>query len=528
MIKKSFTKNFLRGVFNMNVKKTIASIAAIAMVASATSLAPLFTGTSISAEENDDTVVAAADDEVEGGEEEGGEEDGDGDGNGDGSSDGEDDDEPVTTPTLTLGGSGTVDSVTGGSGSVAVSGTTVTVTLTPADDGTIAGQPENGTEGARQNYHVVIPVTNLSSDWVFADNSQYQFDSNDNRDWNITSGSLKLWLPVESGSCTVVLKNSKTNATFSITVTTVNGSTVVVTPEEPEEPAVTEPTDAEKAAQAFANLESGYFTWGFDWVDVNDQNHLNTITEQLNTYADVEGAEVSLVNYTAGENGMVTFTIKVKVGDEEVTRDVTLQCKAPEAPVVPDTPVTIPDPIIYVPGTGASVSVSSEAISNAVSSSAQITASRKADITVNAAETDVTPQMVEAFVKNKNSKTLTLQYSSALKVSVNKSDINDADANLDFSVSGEKFLSSKTVKNNKTLKNASKIIQIDFVNKGDLEGVDKVTIKSKAGIGYAGKTVTIYEYVNGKLVKAGVAKVNGAGLVKFDTDHLGQFVIAVQ
>ncbi len=51
MTEKVIYKNILRGVFNMNVKKTIASIAAIAMVASATSLAPLFTGTSISADE---------------------------------------------------------------------------------------------------------------------------------------------------------------------------------------------------------------------------------------------------------------------------------------------------------------------------------------------------------------------------------------------------------------------------------------------------------------------------------------------
>ncbi|MDE6133299.1 MAG: hypothetical protein K2G04_07995, partial [Oscillospiraceae bacterium] len=48
----------------MNVKKTIASIAAIAMVASATSLAPLFTGTSISATEEvvDDVTPPAGED----------------------------------------------------------------------------------------------------------------------------------------------------------------------------------------------------------------------------------------------------------------------------------------------------------------------------------------------------------------------------------------------------------------------------------------------------------------------------------
>ena len=631
MIKKSFTKNFLRGVFNMNVKKTIASIAAIAMVASATSLAPLFTGTSISADElvgaetpetetnpedeliedpnagislfsvadtdhsghttantvdgisgatgtvttEDGTVTVTltqtSEAAIEGTAHGGVDQyhviipvDGIGDGwsfdsgynwdDGDNHSfnisenllrlwlpitakeDGytivlKKDSETKTivvktvvveyeapAPTLTVTG-GSVDQ--GGTGTVAVDGTTVTVTLDNASE----GLPQEGDDDGTPNYHVVIPVTGLTTDWVFDASSEYQFDSNANKTWNIDDGQLKLWLPIESGTCRVVLK--KDDTTVTIVVTTVNGSTIV-TPVPPVVTEPTEPTDAEKLETAIATLEDGYFNWDFTWIDVNDQGHLDNLISQAAANAGVEGTEVSLVNYTTGSNGMVTFTIKFKVGTEEVTRDVTLQCKAPEAPVVPDTPVTIPDPIIYVPGTGVSVSVSSEAISNAVSSPAQITASRKAEITVNAADTEVTPAMVEAFVKNKNAKTLTLQYSSALKVSVNKSDINDADANLDFSVTGEKFLSSKTIKNNKTLKKASKVVQIDFVNKGDLEGIDKVTIKSKAGIGYAGKTVTIYEYVNGKLVKVGVGKVNGAGLVKFDTDHLGQFVIAVQ
>ena len=111
-----------------------------------------------------------------------------------------------------------------------------------------------------------------------------------------------------------------------------------------------------------------------------------------------------------------------------------------------------------------------------------------------------------------------------MKVAIAKADISDASANLDFSVSGEKFLSSSQVKK----LGAEKVVQLDFVSTGKLDGVDKATIKSSVGMGYVGKTVTVYEMVNGKLVKVGVAKVNGAGIVKFDTDHLGQFVLAVK
>ncbi|MDE6594589.1 MAG: hypothetical protein K2K44_01110, partial [Oscillospiraceae bacterium] len=167
---------------------------------------------------------------------------------------------------------------------------------------------------------------------------------------------------------------------------------------------------------------------------------------------------------------------------------------------------------------------SSAGTEQTVSSPAQINASQKADVTVNAAETAVTPDMVKAFTKNKSAKTLTLQYSSSLKISIDKDSITSASADLDFSVSGKNFLSAKQLKKI----SAEKIVQLDFVNKGDLEGIDKVTIKSRVGVDYMGKTVTIYEYKNGKLVKVGTAEVNGAGIVKFNTNYLGQFVLAVE
>ena len=131
--------------------------------------------------------------------------------------------------------------------------------------------------------------------------------------------------------------------------------------------------------------------------------------------------------------------------------------------------------------------------------------------------------MVAAFTKNKNAKTLTLNYSSVLKVSVAKEDINGAAA-LNFSISSRNFLSAKDI--NKL--DASKVVQLDFAGEGKLDGVDKVSVKYRVGAKFIGQTVNVYEYVNGKLVKVGTGKVNAAGIVKFNTDHYGQFVLAVE
>ena len=274
--------------------------------------------------------------------------------------------------------------------------------------------------------------------------------------------------------------------------------------------------------------------WDYSWVPVSELESWGAREAVKNIKAELERAfgltaDVSLVSYTVGENGKVTFSVKVTVGGEEATRDVTLQCGDDNASGgdVSDggdeeETTTIPDPIVYTPGS--SSASSSEAAEQVAESSKDVAASRKPDITVNAAESGVSSDIVAAFTSNKSAKTLTLKYSSTLKVAIAKADISDASANLDFSVSGEKFLSSSQVKK----LGAEKVVQLDFVSTGKLDGVDKATIKSSVGMGYVGKTVTVYEMVNGKLVKVGVAKVNGAGIVKFDTDHLGQFVLAVK
>ena len=133
--------------------------------------------------------------------------------------------------------------------------------------------------------------------------------------------------------------------------------------------------------------------------------------------------------------------------------------------------------------------------------------------------------MVTAFTKNKNAKTLTLQYSSSLKIAIDKGDISNSAANLDFSVSVKSFLPASAIKK---LDSAEKIVQINFAGAGELNGVDKVTIKSRVGAKYCGQTAVVYEYVNGKLVKIGTGKINAAGIINFKTDHFSQFVIAVE
>ena len=214
--------------------------------------------------------------------------------------------------------------------------------------------------------------------------------------------------------------------------------------------------------------------------------------------------------------------------------------QAPVDPVTPpaDTPVTPPTdtrpsrPESTPAGATATTTPSSSSTGTAsvttVSTPVQIAASKNSNITVNAAETDVTPAMLKVFTKNRAAKTMTLSCSSKLKIVINKSNISGTSANLDFSLSGKKFLPSKLIRNNKTLNRAEKIFQLDFTNNGDFGGVDKVTVKYRAGTKFSGKKVTVYEYVNGKLVKIGTGKVSGSGLVNFNTDHYGQVVIAVE
>lgn len=159
-----------------------------------------------------------------------------------------------------------------------------------------------------------------------------------------------------------------------------------------------------------------------------------------------------------------------------------------------------------------------------VSSPAQVAATRNPVLVVNAADTPVSADMLEAFTKNDDAKTLTLSYNSSLKIAIDKEDVNDTSADIDISVNTDDFLSAKEVKK----LGATKVVQIDLEGEGKIEGVDKVTVKYRVGAKFAGKEVAVYEYVDGKLVKIGTGKVTANGFVNFKTDHFGQFVIAVE
>lgn len=205
------------------------------------------------------------------------------------------------------------------------------------------------------------------------------------------------------------------------------------------------------------------------------------------------------------------------------------------APTEPE-PEPEPEPAPSTSGntsSGSTSSVSSAASTPAVTtvvSAAQVATSTKPNVTVNAAETKVTTAMVTAFTSNKKAETLTLDYGSKVKVAIDKKDVKAAAsvAKLDFSTTNKNFISTAAVKKNATLAKAEKVVQMNFTSTGKLEGVDKVTVKNRVGAKYAGQKATVYEYVNGKLVKVARVTVGGSGLVNFKIDHFGQYVIVVE
>ena len=304
------------------------------------------------------------------------------------------------------------------------------------------------------------------------------------------------------------------------------------------------------------NVDGIDSTWGFKsgyGYDVDGHHEYNIDTGKLKLWLPItaDGTYTIVINKGADEK---TIVVTTKHGEiVEVTPEPEPE---PEPETPEETPVetpeettppaegddeelppaeeepedTLPPSAGTLPSLVPGSSSSAEAVpAETVSSPAEVSASRNPSLTVDAASTPVSTAMVEAFVKNDSAKTMTLSYGSALKIAVDKDDITDAEAaNLDFSVSGKNFLKKSDIAENEVLSTATKIVQIDFVNEGKIEGVDKVTVRSKVGVKLAGKTVTVFEYVNGKLVKLGTSEVTASGYVKFKTDHFGQFVIAVE
>ena len=407
----------------MNVKKTIAAIAAAAITASAMSVAVLADNTpnaGISTYAVPDRDHSGCEAGVDG-----------------------------------IKGTGTV-TTTDGDGV-----TNVTVTLTPeAADSSIEGTSGQGGE----NYHVVLNVPGIGSGWKFvtggADGGQYDFDEEGNHEYNIADNQLKLWLPITAdGSYKIVIQNGDNAETKKVIVVTTKHGTFVVEPE-PEAPAETPEEETPEETTPPAE---------------GDDEDLPSDDDNVTPPADDNDKDNAVVADGSASVGVVT-----------------------------------------------GASSSSEAAT--VSTPAQVAATRNPNLTVNAGEASVSSDMLTAFVKNDDAKTLTLSYSSTLKIAVDKDDVSDTSADLDISVSTEGFLSAKEIKK----LDATKVVQIDLEGEGKIEGVDKVVVKYRVGAKLAGKEVTVYEYVNGKLVKIGTGKVTANGFVNFKTDHYGQFVIAVE
>lgn len=393
-----------------------------------------------------------------------------------------------------------VSGITGGTGTATVDGINVNVQLTPAEGGTIAGQPEGGVSSARENYYVVIPVAGIDSSWTFDEGSQYGYDKTSHFEWNISKGALKLWLPItDGGECTVKLR--KGSETKTIVVKTKNGV-----------PAPVHTTH----------------TYG-EWTS-NEDGHFKTCTGCEVTIAELHSyvyfadgyehwVECDVCGYIAG--AAAAHVDSDKNGECDVCGSTDMR--------------NLTETVTPAPSTGSSSSSSSAPVatvttttitSTTVSTPAQVRTSSKSNITINAADTKVTPAIVNAFTKNKKAKTLTVSYGTKMKIAIKKSDVKGVSATLDFSVSGKNFLSSK-IKNSAALAKAKKIVQIDFVKEGKLDGVDKVTVQSRVGAKYVGQKATVYEYVNGKLIKRANGVVGGSGLVSFNIDHYGQYVVVV-
>lgn len=104
--------------------------------------------------------------------------------------------------------------------------TTIDVTLLTKNSNDIIGAKHeststDGTKTSIRNYHIVIPINGLNTDWVFK--SGYDWDDESNPTFNITTGNLMLWLPANPSNTytrTIILKNSKTEETKTIVINT--------------------------------------------------------------------------------------------------------------------------------------------------------------------------------------------------------------------------------------------------------------------------------------------------------------------
>lgn len=486
----------------MKIKKTIAAIAALTM---ALSSLPVMAFADDANAGSTGTSTTGTTDTGSGSGAEGGSGD---------AADGDDDEgDPAPVGTVAGGATGTV-----AGGTVVDGRTEYTVTIASGE-----GEAEAGSEeaNARKNYHVTLPME-LGDGWTFDTTSQYTLDDAEHPEWNIGSDGLKLWLPVQSKYCNIVLvKGDGADKQYK---TILVGTTV----------SDTAPT----------NKPAGKHTAGSAWSkDATSHWHTCTVTgcSLTGEAAKLDKAAHSYTwTYADG-----THTGTCVCGDTKTVADhsygeddVCTMCDATKPAQTP----TQTEPT--TPSTGTSDNSSSGGSSSApaastgtsapaattVTSAAEVRTSNKPNVTVNASETKVTTAMVTAFTKNKKAETLTLTYGSKVKVAIAKKDVKAAAAvaKMDFSTTGKNFIKAEDVKKNATLANATKVVQMEFKSTDKFDGVSKVTVQNRVGGQYAGQKAVVYENVNGKLVKVATTTVGGSGLVSFKIRHFGQYVIAVE
>lgn len=238
------------------------------------------------------------------------------------------------------------------------------------------------------------------------------------------------------------------------------------------------------------------------------------------------------VNLTAnGDNSAYIgdYVIPSNVSSLSITLETT-----PVIPSTPSRPSAPPiTPVISTPtlteGTDLSTSENAGNIPSETETLKIVGRSHKSSITYNAAQAGVTEDILKAFSDNRYAKTLTAKF-DRFKVKIDKTDIEDVNElkDIDLSISEKTVISQTQIKKLRSLKNSKKIVQLNFNSSEDIGSLKEIGIQANVGKKLSGETAVIYERKGKKLVKVGSAKVKVNGYVCFDTDHLGQFVVAIR
>ena len=233
-----------------------------------------------------------------------------------------------------------------------------------------------------------------------------------------------------------------------------------------------------------------------------------------------------------GDNYLLNYTVPSDVLSVDIRLE-TVQDN-PSEPSTPSRPSAPPiTPVISTPtqteGTDLSTSENAGNIPSETEAVKIVGKSHKSSITYNAAQAGVTEDILKAFSDNRYAKTLTAKF-DRFKVKIDKTDIEDVNElkDIDLSISEKTVISQTQIKKLSSLKNSKKIVQLNFNSSEDIGSLKEIGIQANVGKKLSGETAVIYERKGKKLVKVGSAKVKVNGYVCFDTDHLGQFVVAIR